>query len=171
MVYKGDRPPPTSAQLEQLRRERAAFVPVVRAWAESVPHVRRVWLFGSFVHERHARHDLDVAVELVGWPEGEPASFWAFAPWARELERLLGGAVEVDMRHYAGETLHVVRDGLAADEPSEVARGVREHGLVVFDGRRRQGSAEQVAELRAFIAAGEQADPGFKPRMLDDILA
>jgi hypothetical protein len=72
----------------------------VRVWAQTVPVLRRVYLFGSALRLKLNPRDLDLAMELdVPDTEFIRASTGVQSAWARELEEIIGRKIDVQFSH------------------------------------------------------------------------
>jgi predicted nucleotidyltransferase len=72
----------------------------VQAWAQPVPVVRRVFLFGSTLRLKLNPRDLDLAMELdVPDTEFIHASTGVQSAWARELGEIIGRKIDVQFSH------------------------------------------------------------------------
>jgi predicted nucleotidyltransferase len=97
------------------------WLDALRAWASGTPEVRQVWLFGSRV-KGTATPESDLDVALVLWRE-DYLSSWVLnaARWEAELRRSLP-MIDLDC---------------ANDASAIVGPAVREHGVCIFERRRR----------------------------------
>ncbi|MGF6971209.1 putative nucleotidyltransferase [Paraburkholderia sp. WC7.3g] len=72
----------------------------LRSWAETQPHVRRLWVFGSRLKgTHHVVSDLDVAMEIdaVGYDESAAVTWVAHhLEWERTLTPLTGYKVDLN---------------------------------------------------------------------------
>ncbi len=84
-------------------------VEAIRRWAESMPEVKRCWIFGSrYKGEAKPASDIDIAVERLIGPDDEPNGtlFWIDAGdgWKEALQGLLPYVIDLQLYEGPSET-------------------------------------------------------------------
>jgi len=107
MFLENPTPPPLLGEVEEK----------IKRWAETVPQIKRVYLFGSFVKGKKNPSDIDIAVEIFGRHD-ESAEILFFIDHEKELTRLLGYPIDLQKLDEGSST---------------VRRGVEEGAIVIFE--------------------------------------